>query len=75
MPLSLPLGPDALVEEIVRDFPRAVSFLRQWNVVCIKCGEPVWGTLGEVLAAKGLDLDQVLGALNVHLAQEGDETP
>ena len=67
--LSLPLGPDALVEEVIRDFPAVVSFLRQWNVVCIMCGEPVWGTLGEVLADKGLDAGEVLGALNAHLAQ------
>ena len=67
--LPLPLGPDALVEEVVRDYPAAVSFLREWNVVCIMCGEPVWGTLGEVLAEKGLDQQEVLGALNAHLAQ------
>jgi hypothetical protein len=67
--LALPLGPDHLVEEVVRDFPKASAFLRRWGIVCIQCGEPVWGTLGEVIEAKGQDVGHVLDQLNEYLAE------
>lgn len=68
MALSLPLAPDDLVEEVVRDFPGAVGLLRREGVICIQCGEPVWGTLGEVISQRGLDVERVLARLNAALA-------
>ena len=70
--MELPLSPDALVEEVVREHPAAVSFLRERGVVCIKCGEPAWGTLAELIGAKGLDVEQVVQALNAHLADQAE---
>jgi hypothetical protein len=67
----LPLKPDDLVEEVIRDHPRVPAFLRQWNIICMQCGEPVWGTLGEVITAKGLDPEKVLAALNKFLEEPG----
>lgn len=68
--LSLPLSGDELVEEVVRDFPRASAFLRLRGIVCVQCGEPVWGTLAEVIRSKRQDPAEVLPALNAHLAAE-----
>jgi len=48
----------------VRRLPEASSVLRRFGIVCIQCGEPVWGTLREVAAEKGIhDLGEVLAAL------------
>lgn len=58
---------DDQVEDVVREHPTASSFLREWGVVCVQCGEPVWGSLGEIIAAKGLDVERVIAALNDHL--------
>lgn len=69
--LKLPLTEDVLVEDVVRDFPAAVGLLREHGVVCIKCGEPAWGTLGEQIAERGQDVAQVLAALNQALARQG----
>jgi hypothetical protein len=65
--LNLPLDPQVLVEDAVREFPSSAAFLRGWGIVCLQCGEPVWGTLGEIIRSKGLDADRVLTALNEHL--------
>jgi len=56
--------PDIPIEELVQILPQAPAILRRFGIVCIQCGEPVWGTLREVAAAKGIqDLDEVLAAL------------
>jgi hypothetical protein len=67
--LAFPLRPDELVEEVIREHPSASAFLRRWGIVCIRCGEPVWGTLREVIEAKGQDVEAVLQALNEHLTR------
>lgn len=52
------------VEDLVEAFPKAVRILAEHNIVCIRCGEPYWGTLGELAADKGItDLDPILGDL------------
>jgi hypothetical protein len=58
------IDPDVTIEELVRTHPHATVVLRRFGIVCIQCGEPVWGTLREVAAEKGItDLAEVLAAL------------
>ncbi len=62
--MNAPIDPDTPIEQLVRDFPEAVSILRGFGIVCIQCGEPVWGTLREAAAEKGIrDLSEVFAAL------------
>jgi hypothetical protein len=61
------------VEELVADYPAAAGFLADHHVVCIRCGEPYWGTLGELMAAKDIPApDALLAELNAFLAAAGD---
>lgn len=48
---------DTTIEEIVRNSPEAVKYLMEKKIRCIRCGEPIWGTLGEVLDEKGFSLE------------------
>lgn len=60
------MDPDITIEELVRRLPEASVVLRRFGIVCVQCGEPVWGTLREVGAEKGIvDLSEVLAALRV----------
>ena len=59
---------DLTVEELVDEYPSAVSFLQKEGVVCVKCGEPVWGTLEEAIRRKGLDVQVTLARLGEFLA-------
>lgn len=62
---------DTLIEEIVRDYPRLVRPLREFGIVCIRCGEPVWGTLEQAAGEKGVrEIDGVVEAMNRILAEE-----
>ena len=67
----MPLGVDAdiQVEELVDRYPEAVGFLADRGVVCIRCGEPYWGTLRELMATKGMldQVDQTVSELVAHI--------
>jgi len=52
---------EILIEELVEKHPEAVGFLVKRGVVCIQCGEPVWGTLREAAERKGIEDVEGLG--------------
>lgn len=58
---------DITIEELIDRVPDSVSFLREKGLVCILCGEPVWGTLEELAKSKGFSseqIDEILTQLN-----------
>jgi len=56
------------VEDLVEAFPKAVRILAEHNIVCIRCGEPYWGTIGELAADKGItDLEPIIQVLQAEL--------
>lgn len=50
-----PVSVDIQVEELAEKYPLAVRFLTKRGVRCIRCGEPIWGTLGELLEEDGIE--------------------
>ncbi len=44
---------DTLIEELVKIIPQSVSYLMEKGIRCIRCGEPIWGTLEEASKEKG----------------------
>lgn len=50
---------DILVEELVENLPSSISFLREKGLVCIQCGEAVWGTLNDLAKAKGFTEEKI----------------
>lgn len=55
------------IEDLVDDYPKSVKFLSEKGIRCIKCGEPIWGTLEEACLEKGFtpeDIDRVVAELN-----------
>jgi hypothetical protein len=63
------INADVHVEDLVDEYPRAVGFLAERGVVCIRCGEPYWGTLRELAATKGLGdrIDEIVQDLQHYL--------
>lgn len=59
--------PEITVEELIELHPRAVDFLMDRGIVCVKCGEPVWGTLGELISRKGLGVLETVSRLADYL--------
>lgn len=58
---------DIEVEELIEIIPESVDFLRQKGIVCVLCGEAVWGTLEELAIEKGFskdDIQQIVNEIN-----------
>ena len=47
------------IEDLVEDYPFSVQYLSEKGIRCIKCGEPIWGTLEEACKEKGFTNDQI----------------
>jgi len=41
------------IEDLVRNVPGSVSYLRNKGIRCLACGEPIWGSLEEAAKNKG----------------------
>lgn len=58
------------IEDLVEEYPFSVQYLSEKGIRCIKCGEPIWGTLEEACKEKGFEDEQIdlfvkeLNALN-----------
>ncbi len=55
------------IEELIEEVPGAVTYLMAQHIRCIRCGEPIWGTLEEAAREKGYDdtrIQQFVDELN-----------
>jgi len=55
---------DMTVEEVLEKFPQMVEVFMKFNVPCLVCGEPLWGTIEEVAKKYNVDLAELLFSLN-----------
>ncbi len=64
------------IEDLVEDYPYAEEFLRVKGIKCIRCGEPIWGTIEDACKEKGFtdaDIDQIIVELNQELEQNKNQ--
>lgn len=57
---------EMLIEDLIRELPQAVRYLKQHNIKCLQCGEPIWGTLADAARQKGFsdaDIDRFVAEL------------
>lgn len=50
---------DTYIEDLVGEIPESVSYLSQKGIRCLRCGEPIWGTLEEAAKEKGFSDDEI----------------
>lgn len=50
---------DITIEELVDKIPESVQLLSKRGIICILCGEPVWGTLDELAKSKQFTNEQI----------------
>lgn len=66
---GIKISTDTRVEEIVEKFPKAVGWLVMHGIVCVACGEPFWGTIGELMEKKKIkNQDKIIDELNEFLS-------
>jgi hypothetical protein len=49
------------IEELVELNPLSVRFLMEKGIRCLRCGEPIWGTLKEAAIEKGYSENSIPG--------------
>lgn len=45
---------DIVIEDLVEAWPDAITFLMEKGIRCLRCGEPIWGTLGSAMDEKDI---------------------
>lgn len=61
---------DMEIEDLAKDYPKAIGLLMKKGIVCIQCGAPIWGTLEEIARRKGVeDVDGLVKELNLAMEQ------
>ena len=53
------ISKDIEIEDLVKELPKSVSYLREKGIRCLRCGEPVWGTLEDAAKEKGFNEEQI----------------
>lgn len=55
------------IEDLIEEVPGAISYLMEQKIRCIRCGEPIWGTLEQAAVEKGYsddDIERFVSELN-----------
>jgi hypothetical protein len=52
------------IEDLVKIFPESVTFLMEKGIRCLRCGEPIWGTLENAAKEKGFTENDINGFVN-----------
>ncbi|MEW5841977.1 MAG: DUF1858 domain-containing protein [Bacteroidota bacterium] len=47
------------IEDLVKQIPESVTYLMDNGIRCLRCGEPIWGTLEAAAKEKGFDELQI----------------
>jgi len=64
---------DTQIEDLVLKYPKSVHFLTKNGIRCIRCGEPLWCSLGELLEdEKVKNPKELVDGLNQFLKEQDD---
>jgi methionine synthase II (cobalamin-independent) len=48
-----------LIEDLVENYPSSIDYLSKQGIRCIRCGEPIWGTLEDAAREKGFTTEEI----------------
>lgn len=55
---------DITIEDLVANCEEAIKICLKYGLSCIACGEPIWGTLGDIVEDAGIkDKEKLLEEL------------
>ncbi|NJD23187.1 MAG: DUF1858 domain-containing protein [Melioribacter sp.] len=55
------------IEDLIKEIPNSVAYLMEKEIRCLRCGEPIWGTLETAAKEKGfndLEIESFVNDLN-----------
>ena len=51
------------IEDLVKVLPNSVVYLMEKGIRCLRCGEPIWGTLESAAKEKGFNTNTFRGGV------------
>ncbi|MEJ5285931.1 DUF1858 domain-containing protein [Bacteroidetes/Chlorobi group bacterium Naka2016] len=66
---------ETTIEDLVTILPDSVSYMMEKGIRLLICGEPIWGTVEEVVLAKGFtnsQLEEIISDLNKMLLSKNE---
>jgi hypothetical protein len=60
---------ESAIEELLEQHPGLNSVFIRFRLPCFVCGEPAWGTVGDICRRHGVDPAEVVAALREALAE------
>ncbi len=64
---------ETTIEDLVTILPESVNYFMEKGIRLLICGEPIWGTIEEIISAKGFSsekVDEIVTYLNTLLAEK-----
>ena len=61
---------DDSVEDLVWKYPKLNAFLMRRGIRCMLCGEPFWGSLGDLIKSSDLDAEKIIKEINEEFFSE-----
>ena len=55
---------DIEIEDLVRIIPNSVIYLMEKGIRCLRCGEPIWGSLESAAKEKGFTDKEIVNFVN-----------
>ena len=52
------------IEDLVNLVPESVTYLSKEGIRCLRCGEPIWGSLESAAKEKGFDDEKITSFVN-----------
>ncbi len=56
--MAVEISRDTIIEDLVEKHTDAVTFLMEKGIRCLRCGEPIWGTLGSAMDEKDFPIER-----------------
>jgi hypothetical protein len=61
---KLKITKEILIEDLVKELPESISYLMEQGIRCLRCGEPIWGSLESAAKEKGFTDGQINRFIN-----------
>lgn len=55
---------DIEIEDLVKILPKSVVYLSEKGIRCLRCGEPIWGSLEDAAKEKGFNDEEISEFVN-----------
>ncbi len=53
------INKDIEIEDLVKQIPESVVYLMEQGIRCLRCGEPIWGSLENAAKEKGFNDEEI----------------